>query len=294
MPAASNREPEPQPASAPPSPIGLIAGQGRLPVLTAQGIHAAGRQVMCVGLRDQFDAELIEHCDRFKVAGIIQLGKWIRTLRRWGVREAVMVGRVRKSRIFAPFRVLRQLPDWRAARVWYRRLRHDRRSEALLKAVADELAEAGIALIDSTTYIPQHLATLGVMTRHKPAAAQQADIDFALPLIRQLCALHIGQAMIVKDREVIAVEAIEGTDAMIRRAAEHCRPGGWVLIKAAHPDKDMRFDVPTVGQRTLELMREHRGAVLAVEAERTILVDKPALLEAADAVGIPVVGVALT
>ncbi len=109
--------------------VGLIAGQGRLPVLTAEGIRASGRSVVCVGLSGQFDPALPPMCDRFGRAGIIRIGRWIRLLRRWGVHEAIMVGRVRKARMFQPLRVIRQLPDWRAARLWYRVLRHDRRNE---------------------------------------------------------------------------------------------------------------------------------------------------------------------
>src|SRR5690606_39257685 len=117
-----------------------------------RGIRAAGRTVACIGLRDQYDPSLPALCDRFDKAGIVQLGRWIRLLRRAGVNEAVMVGRVAKTRMHDPLRLVRQLPDWRAARLWYRRLRHDRRNGVLLKAVADELATEGIHLIDSTMY----------------------------------------------------------------------------------------------------------------------------------------------
>src|SRR5690606_23695471 len=117
-------------------PIGLIAGQGRLPILCAEGIRAAGRQVVCVGLADQADAALRPLCDRYAEAGIIRMGKWIRLLRRWGAQEAIMVGRVRKARMYEPLRLVRQIPDWRAAKLWFHVLRHDRRNEALLKAVA--------------------------------------------------------------------------------------------------------------------------------------------------------------
>jgi UDP-2,3-diacylglucosamine hydrolase len=273
------------------TPIGLIAGQGRLPVLTAEGIRAAGRRVACVGLRDQFDGELPTRCDLFRPAGIIQLGKWIRTFRGWGVSEAVMVGRVKKLRMYDPLRLVRQLPDWRAAKLWYRTLRHDKRNDALLGAVADELADAGITLIDSTQYIPQQLADPGVMTRTRPTAAQQADIDFGLPIARQMGHLDVGQSIAVKDRDVIAVEAIEGTAAMIRRAGELCRAGKWTVIKLAKPNQDMRFDVPTVGLNTIEQMKACGASCLAVEAGKVILLDKEKLIEAADRAGIAVVGV---
>src|SRR5688500_18196412 len=219
-------------------PVGLIAGQGRLPVLTALGARAAGRRVACIGLADQYDPELPGLCDRFATAGIIRLGRWIGLLRRWGVHEAVMIGRVRKARMYEPMRLLRQAPDWRAARLWYRVLRHDRRNEALLGAVADELGRGGITLIDSTTFIPDYMATLGVLTRRQPSAEQLADVEFAWPLLLRVNELDIGQALAVKEREVVAVEAIEGTDAMIRRAGELCRAGGWTLLKAGKQRQD--------------------------------------------------------
>ncbi len=280
------------PPAAPPI-LGLIAGSGRLPVATARGMRAAGCRVVCVGLRDQFVPELPALCDEFAVAGITRLGRWIRLLKRWGAHQAIMVGKVQKTRMYDPWRLFRDLPDWRAARLWYVKLRHDKRSDHLLSAVADELAASGVELIDSTTYIPQFLAGSGVLTRRAPSAEQRADIDFALPILRRMGELDIGQALAVKEREVIAVEAIEGTDAMIHRAGELCRTGGWVLLKAAKPQQDMRFDVPTLGAPTIAALKEARASCVAVETGRVILLDKPQLLAAADAAGICVVGVEL-
>ena len=271
--------------------VGLIAGQGRLPVLTAEGIRASGGSVACVGLSGQFDPALPPMCDRFSKAGIIRIGRWIRLLRRWGVHEAIMVGGVSKARMFQPLRVVRQLPDWRAAKLWYRVLRHDRRNDALLGAVADELASAGITLIDSTRYVTEHLADEGAMTRRKPSVSQAADIEFALPLARRLGDLDIGQSIVVRDREIIAVEAIEGTDALIVRAGELCPSGKWTLLKVAKPTQDTRFDVPTVGLKTIERLDAAGASCLAVEAGKVILLDKPQLIEAAESAGIAVVGV---
>jgi DUF1009 family protein len=272
-------------------PVGLIAGEGSLPLITARGMREAGRRVVCVGLRDQYDAQLPGLCDAFAEAGIIRLGRWIRLLRRWGATEAVMVGRVRKARMYEPMRLVRQMPDWRAAWLWYRVLRHDKRNQTLLTAVADELQRGGVTLIDTTRYIPDHLASAGAMTRREPTAAQQADIDFALPILRGVIALDVGQSLAVKDRDVIAVEAIEGTDAMIQRAGVLCRHGGWTLVKAAGSGKDRRFDVPTIGVGTIAALKSAGAACLAVEAGGVILIDKPAVLDAADRAGITVVGV---
>lgn len=275
------------------TPIGLIAGQGRLPVMVAQGIHAAGRPVACVGLRECYDPDMPDHCDTFAPAGIIQLNKWIRILRRAGATEAVMVGRVAKDRMYHPLRLVRQLPDWRMARLWYRRTRQDKRSATLLAAVADELATGGITLIDSTTYIPDHVARQGVMTQTHPSRAQLADIEFAWPIVTRLNELDIGQGVAVKEREIIAVEAMEGTNAMIDRAGSLCRAGGWLLIKIAKPDHDMRADVPTVGPVTIEKLRAAGATCLVVEADKTILIEKPRMLELADRYGIAVIGMTI-
>lgn len=272
-------------------PIGLIAAGGRLPIATVQGIHAAGRKVVCIGLRDQFDPALPGMCDAFKTAGLIQIGRWVRCFRRWGVSEAVMVGKVVKVRMYDPFYLFRQMPDWRAARMWFGRLRHDKRNDAILTAVADTLAAEGITLIDTTRYIPQELADEGVFTTTQPSAAQRADIDFALPIIARMGDLDVGQSIAVKDREIIAVEAIEGTDRMIERAGVLCRRGGWTLVKIAKPKQDMRFDVPVIGLDTIANMKKAGGTCIAVEAGRTIVLDKPRTIEAANREGIAILGV---
>lgn len=276
---------------APIDPVGLIAGGGRLPLLIADGMRAAGARVVAVGLRGQYDPELPDVCDEFAVAGIARPGRWIRLLRRGGVREAVMAGRVQKTRMHDPLRLIRHLPDWRAVVVWYKHLRHDRRNAALLGAIADELARSGITLIDSTAYIPNHLASEGPMTRTRPTAMQQADIEFAWPLLSGTVELDIGQAMAVRERDVIAVEAAEGTAAMIERAGELCRAKGWTLLKTASSHHDMRTDVPTIGLKTIEQMKAAGGGCIALGAGRVILIDKPAVIAAADRAGIAVVGV---
>ncbi|MFZ9914586.1 MAG: LpxI family protein, partial [Phycisphaerales bacterium] len=219
-------------------PVGLIAGQGDLPLLVARGIRASGRRVACIGLADQYMAELPALCDEFATAGVLRLGRWIRLARRFGVREAIMVGRVSKARMHDPLRLVRQIPDLRAINLWYRKLRHDRRSSTLLSMLADDLAKEGLVLIDSTTYIPEHMATLGVMTRREPTEMQRSDIEFAWPLLAQLGALDIGQAIAVREKDVIAVEAVEGTNRMIDRAGELCPRKGWTLVKDARRGPD--------------------------------------------------------
>lgn len=273
---------------------GLIAGQTQLPVLVAQGMRAAGKRVVCVGLRHQYVPELPEFCDEFHEAGMLQLGRWIRMLRRAGAQEATMVGRVSKARIHDPWlvlRALRDLPDWRTANLWYRRLRHDRRTSAVLAALAEELDRSGIPLIDSTRYIPDHLAVEGTMGRVAPSARIQADVEFGWPILERICELDVGQAITVRGGDVVAVEAVEGTDAMIERTGTLCRAPGWVLLKTARAGHDMRSDVPTVGVRTIENLARAGAGCLALGVGRVIMVDRPAVLEAADRAGIAIVGV---
>ena len=271
-------------------PLGLIAGEGRLPVLVAQGMRAAGVRVCGIGLRDHFDPALPALCDRFAVVGVLRLGSWIKALRRDGVRKAVLVGRVSKARMHQPLRLIRQMPDFRAARLWYRRLGNDRRTTTLLVALANELTENGITLIDSTTYVSEHLAGDGVMTKITTSPQQQVDITHGWPLLRRVVALDIGQSIAVCGRKVLAVESLEGTDAMIERAGG-LNGSGWTLLKAPDEHHDMRFDVPAVGPVTIERMARARAGCLALHAGRVIMIDKPRVLAVAERFGIPIVGV---
>ena len=271
--------------------IGIIAGRGRLPLLEARGLRAAGFRVACVGLGDGLDPELPAACDEFRRVAILRLGRWGWLLRGWGCRQAIMVGVVKKTIVYHPMGMLREMPDWRVVNLWFRKLRHDKRSQILLTALADELEHMGVELIDTTRYIAEHLATQGVMTRRQPSAGVRADIEFGWPILMRMNDLDIGQAIAVRGRDVVAVEAVEGTDRMIVRAGELCRGRGWTLCKGPRPDKDMRFDVPTVGVDTIHRLRECGAAALAVAAGKVILLDRPELLKAADEAGIAVVGV---
>jgi UDP-2,3-diacylglucosamine hydrolase len=272
-------------------PLGLIAGQGNLPIETARGMRAAGRRVVCAALSGNARVdELRPLCDRVHVVGLLRLNQWIRVLKRQGCAEAVMVGRVGASEMLAKFHLFRYLPDWRAGRVWFIRARHDKRNDKLLCAISDELQSGGIRLIDGRPFVPESLATPGLMTRTAPSAAVQADIDFAWPLLKRANELLIGQALTVKDRAVIAVEAVEGTDRLIERTGQFCKRKGWVLCKAANPGQDMRFDVPTVGVATVELLAKHGAGALVLEVGRTIMLEKQQMLARADALGIAVIG----
>jgi DUF1009 family protein len=273
------------------SPIGLIAGGGRLPFLVAAGARKQGLRVICVGFGGYVDKPLADEVDAFYQVGVARPGSWIRRLRRHRVRHAVMVGRVTKAHLFTPWRIVHYLPDWRAFRVYYWRLRgRSRQTDNLLSALADELAAGGIHLENTTMYCQEHLAQAGVMTSRLPGAQVERDIEFGWPLAKKLGELDIGQAIAVKEREVIAVEAIEGTAEMIQRAGRCCKAGGWTLIKTAKPNQDPRFDVPCVGPETIRDLAAAGSRCLVVEAGRTILIDKPETVALANELGICILG----
>lgn len=275
----------------PPTPVGLIAGGGRLPILVAQGLVAAGHPVHGVGLIGQYDDELPGLCASFTKVGLLRVGSWARALKRRRVRHAIMVGKVDKAKIMHdPLKLVRNLPDIVTLRSWIE-LRHDRRSHAVLNAIAEHLDRAGVSLMDSTAPIKDHLAHAGVMTRTKPTEQQQADVEFVWPLLCELLRLDIGQAIAVRDRDTISVEAVEGTDAMIERTGQLCRAKGWTLCKGSRAGHDRRSDVPTVGVNTIRKLHAAGGRCLALAADDVIMIDKPEVIELADKLGVAIVGV---
>ncbi len=258
-------------------------------MLVARGAKRAGCRVDVIGIRGLADPALRELADRFRWSGIVRLGQWIRILRRWNDRQAILAGSVIKSEMYGRFRLLRYLPDWTSIRLWFFKV-PDKRNDTILRAVADELVDNGITLENSVKYCAEDMAPDGVLTSRQPSPEQLKDLDFGWHLAKELGRLDIGQSVAVKETEVIAVEAIEGTDRMIERAGQLCPAGGWALIKVAKPGQDMRFDVPTVGPQTIENLSRHGAAVLVVEAERTLIVDRQRMVQAAEEAGIVVVG----
>jgi DUF1009 family protein len=247
--------------------LGLIAGEGRLPSLVAEGAKEAGLKVVCVGLTENVGRSLADEVDVFYRVALARPGAWIRKLRKHSVSRTIMVGRVAKSQLFTPWRILHYLPDWRAFRIYYWRLRgKNKLDDSLLSAIADELASGGILLENSTMYCKKHLATAGVMTKRRPSPSVEGDIEFGWQIVKKLGELDIGQAISVKEKEVIAVEAIEGTAEMIKRSGRFCKSKGWTLIKTSKPGQDMRFDVPCVGPDTIKSLAENGGKCLVVEA----------------------------
>lgn len=281
--------PDPPP---PPTPVGLIAGGGRLPINVAEGLNLRGNPVHGLGLADQYDPMLPPLCASFRQVGLLRVGSWGRALRRLGVSHAIMVGRVDKAKLmFDPLRALRHVPDMRTVLGWYKHLRHDKRSHAMLRLVARELEREGVELLDSTAAIPHMMSDAGVMGSVYPDAGQRGDIRFAWPLLNELLRLDIGQAIAVRQRDVISVEGIEGTDRMIERSGELCRRSGWTLCKGARAGHDRRSDVPSVGVKTIENLHRAGGGCLALAAGEVIMIDKDRTLAAADELGVAVMGV---
>jgi UDP-2,3-diacylglucosamine hydrolase len=278
--------PTPDPSSA---PVGLLAGSGRFPIVFAEKARQLGIRVVCVGIRDEAAPELAGLVSRFYWTGLARLGRMIRCFRREDVRHIVMAGKVRKTRMYTPLRWLRLLPDWRMVRFWFRRRRRDNRDDSLLLGVIDEFAADGMTFASALDYCPELLVQVGILTRRRPSAPEAADIEFGWHLAKEMGRLDVGQSVAVRERAVLAVEAIEGTDRAILRAGELCPRGGFVVVKVAKPQQDMRFDVPTVGRDTIETLRRAGGRVLAIEAGKTIVIDQEQTVALADAYGITIV-----
>jgi len=271
-------------------PVGLIAGSGRLPFLVAQGMRAAGRPVVIAALGGLASPRLKDLADTFTWVLITRLGGWFRYFHKHQVNEAVMIGGVSKKEMFSRLRFLRYIPDLTTIRVWYSTARADRRDNRLLLAVVDELRREGIELVSSVKYCEEHLADEGLMTRTPVPRGRESDVEFGWAIARASAHLDIGQSLAVKDGDIIAVEAMEGTDAMIRRAGRVCRVGGWTMAKVARPKQDMRFDVPTIGPSTIRNLKDAKCICLVVEAGKTLIVDKPATLALADRLKIAIIG----
>lgn len=267
--------------------LGLIAGNGRFPFLALRAARRLGRRVTVVAIREETDPRIAEEVGEESAADLHwvslgQLGRCIRLLKDAGVTQAVMAGQVRHTKLFAGV-----APDLTLLSV-LRRLKA-RNTDALISAIADVLAEHGVELIDSTGLLQPLLAGSGPLTRRAPTGEEQADLEFGRRMADAVAALDVGQTIVVKDRAVVAVEAMEGTDEAIERAARLAGPGIRV-VKVAKPDQDMRFDVPVIGMRTVQALRRARAAALSIDAGRTLVLDGDAVFEAADAAGVAVVG----
>jgi DUF1009 family protein len=273
--------------------IGLIAGWGNFPLAVARALKRQAYEVYCLGIRQHADPRLAETCDDFRLVGIAKLGAHIRYFQRRRVAQATMAGKIFKARmIFQRGGWIRHLPDWRCCRTFYPHFvarTQDRRDDTLLTTLVEAYAADGIVFAPPTDFAPELLVKNGTLAGRRPTARQMKDIEFGWRLAKELGRVDVGQTVVVKGLAAIAVEAVEGTDACIRRAGELCPQGGFTVVKVAKPQQDMRFDVPTIGRGTLETMIAAGGQVLAIEAGKTIIVDEPEVIRLARRHGLTVV-----
>jgi UDP-2,3-diacylglucosamine hydrolase len=262
--------------------IGLIAGKGQFPLLFARAARDHGVAVIAVAHQGETEPALASLVDQLYWIKVGQLGKIIRIFTNAGIQRAVMAGGISRGRLFKEFR-----PDWRALNVIRRA--GAGKDDRLLRAVADELARAGITIEASTLFLDNLLAAPGRLSRRAPSPAEHQDIALGLQAARELGRLDIGQCAVVRRQVVVALEAVEGTDAAIRRGGALAGPGA-VVVKVSKPHQDLRFDVPAVGLDTIAAMKEVQAAVLAIEAGKTLIFDRTEMLAAADNAGIAVWG----
>jgi len=274
--------------------IGLGAGWGRYPIVVAKALKRQGHPVYCLGIKDHTDPVLREICDDFHEVGLAKLGAAIRYFRRNDIQYATMAGKIHKVAIFQRFAWLKHLPDWRFCRTffphWVSRTK-DRTDDNLMYSVIDAFAQDGITFGPATDFAPELLVKFGQLAGKPLSKSQQIDVQFGWRLAKELGRLDVGQSVAVKGQAAIALEAIEGTDACIRRAGELCPAGGFTIVKVAKPQQDMRFDVPTFGLGTLETLVAAGGRVLAIEAVKTIVIDEDKVIAYANRHGIQIVAI---
>ena len=263
---------------------GLIAGNGRFPVLALESAHRLGHEVTVVAIQEEASKEVESLTDRCHWISLGQLGKLIEILHQEGITEVVMCGQVKHAKIFSSIR-----PDWRLAKLlatlpW-------KNTDGLIGGVIKVLESEGIHLRDSTWLLRPLLATPGSMTKRKPDKDETTDIEYGRRVANALAGFDVGQGVAICERACVAVEAMEGTDAMLRRAASLVNGRRMALVKVARRREHLLFDVPVVGFSTVPVMRETGTTVLSVEAGRTLMLDKDQMLEAANEAGIAIVGI---
>ncbi len=259
-----------------PQRVGLLAGWGRYPIVVAESLKASGAFVACLGVKDHADPALADLCDEFSWIGLAKLGRAIRFFHRHEVHRATMAGKFHKTVIFQRLAWLKHLPDWQFLTTFYPYFitgSRDRQDDTLLGAIVAAFGRADVTFEPPTDFVPELLVKQGTISGGPLSRLAQKDIQYGWRVAKQLGELDVGQSVCVKNGAVLAVEAIEGTDQCIRRAGQLCASGGFTVVKVAKPQQDMRFDVPTIGMWTLETMAAAGARVLAVEADRTILLD---------------------
>lgn len=263
--------------------LGIIAGDGKFPIIIAEAARDNGYTVIAVAHTDITSQEIEKAADSAYWIKLGQMSKLIDTLKSEGVSEAVMAGGISKRLMFSNI-----MPDLRALSLLAGL--KDKKDDTILRAIAGELEKEGIKINAATAYVKTILADSGAMTKREPTHEEWSDIRFGTEMAKEIGRLDIGQCVVVKNLSVIAVEAVEGTDEAILRGGKLAN-GGAVIIKICKPGQDIRFDLPTVGLATIKSMKETDARILAVEAGMTIMIDKGETLKYADEAGISVVGI---
>ncbi len=261
--------------------LGIIAGGGRLPFVGAEEARAQGHRVVAIGLREETDPSLADVVDAIHWVRVGQLGALVRALHDERVTDAVMLGKVEITRLFSRIR-----PDLLMAKVLLKA--RDLRGDSLLEAIVEALAAEGIRILETPPFLGPLLLRAGRLTRRRPTAREQRDIELGREIARQIAALRIGQTVVLKHGTVLAVESVEGSDAAIRRGGEMGR-GGVVVVKVSRPDQDLRFDLPTIGAQTLSALRDASATAVALDAGRTLLLDRDQFVAGADEMDLAVV-----
>ena len=269
--------------------LGLIAGNGRFPILFAKSAKAKGINVIAVAIKDEASPEIEKYVEKLHWVGIAKIGKLIKTLKDEQIEKAVMAGGLTKSHIHSKLKLLKFRPDLRTINLWYKKLRN-KHDHSILEAVADELAKDGIQLISSIDYVEDLMAKKGCLTKRIPTEREMSDIEFGWEIAKDIARLEIGQCIVVKDKIVLAVEAIEGTNEAIRRGGKLGR-GNIVVIKISKKGQDPRFDVPTIGPETIEHLKEAGGSTLAIESEKTLILDRDEIVESANKNNISIIAI---
>jgi hypothetical protein len=260
---------------------GLIAGNGDFPFLVLEGARSRGIEMAVIAIREEASPALERAAKRFHWISLGELGRGIDLMHQEGVKRAVMAGQVKHNKIFSSIR-----PDWRLAKLLLSL--STKNTDALIGAVARVLRDEGIELLDSTTFLGPLLPAAGLLTRRAPDEAEARDIDYGRQIARQIAGLDLGQTVVVRDRACVAIEAMEGTDETIERAARLAGGHRLVVVKVSKPRQDMRFDVPVIGMKTIEVMRRSNAIALGIDAGRTLLFERDALIRAADEAGIAI------
>ena len=263
--------------------FGLIAGNGKFPFMVVEGARRSGVSLVVAAIREETDPEMDQRAERVQWVGIGQLGRMIRFFKEEGVEKVIMAGQVKHVQIFS-----RAVPDARMLKVLLKLPR--RNTDALIGAIASELQSEGIELVDSTCFLQDSLAQTGALTRREPSKQEREDIEYGLEIAREIARLDLGQTIVVRGKACVAIEAMEGTDATIRRAGQLVN-GRLTVVKVAKPNQDMRFDVPVVGVPTIEAMVEAGATCLCITAGKTLMFDRDEMIRAADRNKIAVVAI---